>query len=249
MPFPDHVFRHAPSLKGRIVDPDVSEVRFGRERFDELDVQAKEEGWPPGWRMDHDVREQNRQAVLNGRFGSDLWVFAYGSLIWDPGVYVAEYRRARLDGWHRSFCMKLEGGRGSHARPGLMAALDTGGTCEGLVLRIAAELVDTETRFLWNREMFAGAYTPLFLPVATPQGPVEALVFAMNHDNPRYIPEMDRAIAAGMIAHAEGTLGRNMDYLEALVRHLHELGVSDPDIQALYDVAAGLLRDGAPPAT
>ncbi len=130
MPFPDHVFRHAPALRGRITSPDTSEMRFGYERFAELDEQALEEGWPPGWRMDHEEREANRQEILADRLKTDLWVFAYGSLIWDPAVYVTEYRRGLLQGWHRSFCMRLEGGRGSHDRPGLMAALDEGGQCD-----------------------------------------------------------------------------------------------------------------------
>ncbi|MEM8578401.1 MAG: gamma-glutamylcyclotransferase [Pseudomonadota bacterium] len=240
MPFPDDVFRHTPGLRGRIKAPDVSEMRFGRERFDELDVQAAEEGWPPGWRMDHDAREANRQAVLQGRLHSDLWVFAYGSLIWDPAVYIAEYRRARLDGWHRRFCMRLESGRGSHARPGLMAALDRGAVCEGLVFRIAQDLVDRETRFLWHREMFAGAYKPLFLPIDTPQGPVEGLVFVMDHGNPRYIPQMAVEEAAAMIAHAEGTLGTNFEYLDAMVTHLGELGIEDAAMRDLRNRAQAL---------
>ena len=59
MPFPDHVFRHAPALRGKITPPDDSEMRFGLQRFNELDAQALQEGWPPGWRMDHDDREAN----------------------------------------------------------------------------------------------------------------------------------------------------------------------------------------------
>ena len=121
MPFPHHVFRHTPALRGLITPPDESELRFGLDRFAELDIQAEKEGWPPGWRMEHDAREANRLGVLEGRMVQDLWVFAYGSLIWDPAVQVEEYRYGTLPGWRRSFCMRLEGGRGSFARPGLMA--------------------------------------------------------------------------------------------------------------------------------
>ena len=203
MPFPDHVFRHAPALRGKITPPDDSEMRFGLQRFNELDAQALQEGWPPGWRMDHDDREANRQRILAGRLQTDLWVFAYGSLIWDPAVHVAEYRRAVLQGWHRSFCMRLESGRGSHDRPGLMAALDEGGHCDGIAFRIAADLVDQETRFMWHREMFAGAYEPRFFEVATPQGPVDALVFVMDRSNRRYEPHIGLEEAAKRILHPE----------------------------------------------
>ena len=244
MPFPDHVFAHTPNLRGLIRPPDQSEMRFGLERFDELDEQAKEEGWPDGWRMDHAERELNRQKILSGRMEQDLWVFAYGSLIWDPAVYVEEYRFGTLPGWRRSFCMLLTGGRGTHETPGLMAALDQGDQCHGVVIRIAAQMVDQETRFMWNREMFAGAYNPLFLPVETPQGPVEALAFVMNHANFRYRPDIPQDQAARMIAEAEGTLGPNFEYLDNLVRHLEELGIEDAEMRGLYRMAKAH-RDGA----
>ncbi|WP_170610857.1 gamma-glutamylcyclotransferase [Ruegeria arenilitoris] len=238
MPFPERVFKHTPALRGLITPPDSSEMRFGLERFAELDKQAEDEGWPAGWRMNHDDREANRQTVLAGRWDQDLWVFAYGSLIWDPAVYVEEYRRGVLSGWSRSFCMLLEGGRGSHDRPGLMAALDEGGQCDGLVFRIATELVDRETRFMWHREMFAGAYCPVFLEVDTPQGQVEALVFVMDQTNRRYSPHLTIEEAARMIAVAEGGLGPNFDYLQSLVSHLDELDIHDDEMKQLHALSS-----------
>ncbi len=215
-------------------------MRFGLDRFEELEEQAVAEGWPPDWRMDHDLREANRTEVLSGRMDQDLWVFGYGSLIWDPAVQVDEYRYGSLPGWRRSFCMWLEGGRGSPQQPGLMAALDEGGHCDGVVLRIPAALVDQETRFMWRREMFAGTYCPQFLEVATPQGTVDALVFLMNCDNRRYAPDVSEEEAARMIAAAEGRLGPNFDYLDSMVRHLDELGIEDADMRRLHARARAL---------
>lgn len=241
MPFAPHVFRHTPALRGQITPPDVSEMRFGMERFAEFDAQAQKEGWPPGWRMDHDDREANRQAVLAGRLDRDLWVFAYGSLIWDPAVQVEEYRFGSLAGWRRRFCMRLEGGRGSPEQPGLMAALDEGGHCDGVVFRIAAPLVGQESQFMWRREMFAGSYRPVFMEVSTPQGPVDALVFVMDQSNYRYMPDLAEEVAARMIAAAEGGLGSNFAYLDSLVRHLDQLGISDDDIRRLHALAGAYL--------
>ncbi len=219
-------------------------MRFGLDRFDELDLQAAEEGWPPGWRMEHGAREANRRAVLSDRFSQDLWVFAYGSLIWDPAVQVEEYRYGSLNGWHRRFCMRLEGGRGSYDRPGLMAALDEGGHCDGVVFRIAASLVNRETEFMWHREMFSGSYRPVFMNVTTPQGQVEALVFVMDRGNRRYMPDLSEDDSARMIAFAEGGLGPNFSYLDSLVRHLDELGIEDVDIRRLH-ARASAYRLGA----
>lgn len=213
-------------------------MRLGLDRFAELDAQAHVEGWPPGWRLEHDVREANRLEVLSGRLNADLWVFAYGSLIWDPAVHVDEYRFGALSGWRRCFCMLLEGGRGSRERPGLMAALDEGGRCDGVVFRIPAALVDRETEFMWRREMFAGAYRPVFLNVATPQGPVDALTFVMDRSDRRYLPDLSETDAARMIAAAEGRLGPNFDYLDSLVRHLTQLDIEDEDMRRLRERAA-----------
>ena len=247
MPFAPHVFRHTPALRGLITPPDQSEMRFGQEFYAEIDAQAKEEGWPPGWRMADDAREANRRTILKDRFGKDLWVFAYGSLIWDPAVYVEEYRLGTLTGWHRSFCMRLEGGRGSHDRPGLMAALDEGGSCEGVVIRIAADKVDQETEFMWRREMFAGSYRPVFLQVTTPQGLVEALTFVMDRENERYVPNLSEKEAARMIAFAEGGLGPNFEYLDSLIRHLDELNISDDAMHSLHSRAVSLRAESDTP--
>lgn len=243
MPFAPHVFLHTPVLRGLITPPDMSEMRFGQDRFEELDEQAEMEGWPPGWRMDHDEREANRSQVLSGRLTSDLWVFAYGSLIWDPAVEVEEYRYGSLSGWHRSFCMRLEGGRGTHAQPGLMAALDEGGHCDGVVFRISADLVDVETQFMWRREMFSGSYRPIFVFVNTPQGAVDALVFVMDKGNRRYMPDLTEDETARTIALAEGNLGPNFEYLDSLVRHLGELGIRDDDMRRLHAHALTYRRD------
>lgn len=234
MPFAPHVFRHTPALHGLITSPDASEMRFGQDRFAELDAQADVEGWPPGWRMEHEAREANRKAILSGRLTQDLWVFAYGSLIWDPAVQVEEYRYGSLSGWCRRFCMQIEGGRGSHERPGLMAALDEGGHCDSVVLRIPAALVDLETEYMWRREMFSGSYRPVFLEIVTPQGSVDALVFVMDRDNRRYMPDLSEEETARIIAMAEGGLGPNFDYLDSLVRHLDELGIEDDDMHRLH---------------
>ena len=113
MPFPEDAYRHAPALKDLITPLEISEMRISYDRFAELDAQAEKENWPPGWRWPHDVREANRRAVLSGRMSQDLWVFAYGSLIWDPAVRVAEYRYGSLEGWRRRFCKR---GRESETR-------------------------------------------------------------------------------------------------------------------------------------
>ena len=220
-------------------------MRLSDQRFAELDAQAEAEGWPPDWRMEHEAREANRHAVLSGRLGQDLWVFAYGSLIWDPAVQVVEYRPGTLAGWRRRFCLRIEGARATRERPGLMAALDEGGHCDGVAFRIPAALVDRESDYMWRREMFAGAYRPVFQEIATAQGSVEALVFVVEQSNRRYAPEISQDDAARMIASAEGDYGPNFDYLDLLVRNLDELGIKDDAMHQLHALAAEYRSESA----
>ncbi len=244
MPFPDHVFRHMPELIGRVQDPETSRFRDMMARIEEFDAQAIADGRGLEWRLTHEAREETRRALLRGREGRELWVFAYGSLIWDPAIWADEFRHACLRGWRRSFCMHLDGGRGSPDRPGLMAALDAdpGHACQGVVMRLPAEIADEETRILWMREMIAGTYWPAFMEVETPQGPVEAIAFLANPEHPRHVV-LPRLEKARRIAVAEGRLGTNLEYLENLLASLHVLGIEDPEMAALLEATLAARRE------
>lgn len=103
--------------------------------------------------------------------------------MWDPSVEFDEVRQARCRGYQRSFCLWIEGGRGSEEEPGLMLAIDEGGNCEGLAFRIQAEKLDHETFVLFRREMLFSSYRPTWLSLDTADGPIEALCFVANHDH------------------------------------------------------------------
>lgn len=212
-------------LKGKIVEPDASNFRISLASFEDWDRRAAAAG-KPDWRRSHEDREATRSAALAGRFDADLWVFAYGSLMWDPAIRFAEIRRARLAGYHRRFCLKIDIGRGSRKAPALMAAIDAGGECHGLVFRIEAHLVNEETEILWMREMVGYGYEPRFLPVLTPQGPVEALAFVIDRSSPQFA-DVSAAEAAAIIAGGRGILGTNRDYFNNLASHVHLLGITD----------------------
>jgi cation transport protein ChaC len=232
MLLPPEAFVHVPALAGRLIEPEKSIYRLSRERLAELDRIARENGYPERWRLTDEERERTRAAVL-ARHGADLWVFGYGSLMWDPGVHVVEIRTAILNGFHRSFCLKSQIGRGSAERPALMAALDRGGSCQGLALRIPARHVDRETEILWMREMLAGSYVPTFVSVETPQGAIaEAVTFVINRESDRYA-QLDTEETARLIATGRGIRGTCLEYLENLAERLDLLGLDDPAIAEL----------------
>jgi cation transport protein ChaC len=228
---PPDAFVHLPALVGKIVEPEKSFFRLSRERLSEFDRLARERGLPPDWRLTDEAREATRAMAMAARTG-DLWLFAYGSLMWDPAVHITEIRTGRLQGYQRRFCLKIQIGRGSTEKPALMAALDQGGECYGLVYRIAAEQVDRETEILWMREMIAGSYVPTFVPVDTPQGPVEALTFVANRQS-RQFHEADAEETVRLIASGKGMVGTSLEYLEKLTERLQLVGLSDPAMTEL----------------
>ena len=219
-------------LSGKIIEPEKSTFRVSLATFEEWDKRAAEAGYGQNWRRSHEDREATRSTALAGRLNDDLWVFAYGSLMWDPAIRIVEIRRATVQGFHRRFCLKTEIGRGSKAAPSLMAGLDIGGECHGLAFRIPANAVNHETEILWMREMIGNAYIPLFKAVVTPQGSVEALAFVMDRASPRFA-DLNSAQAAGIIATGRGVLGTNLEYFDHLADHVAVLGIQDEVFEAI----------------
>ncbi len=202
-----------------------------------MDEKMRGMGLPEDWRRSDESRDASRRETLRDRWGQDIWVFGYGSLMWDPAFRFAEVRRATLTGYHRRFCLRSEVGRGTPEKPGLMAGLDLGGVCNGLVFRVEADRLEEESHYIWRREMLLRSYAPEFLPMETGQGAVEAMAFVVNRDNPLLLPPMDLAETARRIAQAEGYLGPNIDYLENLASAFEVLGMEDEELFRLRDLA------------
>jgi cation transport protein ChaC len=230
-------FRHLPGLFDRITPAEHSELRVTPKVLALWDERARGLGRPADWRLSEQAIEASRRAVLQQwERADDLWIYAYGSLMWDPGFHFAEVRRADLDGYQRRFAFKATVGRGSPEHPGLMLTLVRDpGCCAGLVFRIAAEVADAESAILWRREMIRGSYAPLMLPVATPQGVVTAVVFDSNQLHPDYVGELALADTACIIANASGPIGSNRDYLQQMASQLMALQIADPYIDQLLE--------------
>ena len=193
------------------------------------DERALAAGHPATWRLPDQVREATRQDTLGQREpGGDIWVFAYGSLMWDPAIHFAEVRLARVEGYQRQFGYRISAGRGTPECPALMLTLaPQPGHCTGLVFRVPATLVEEETTLLWRREMVRGGYAPLWQTVATPQGDIEALIFAANCAHPEYVGALPLGETATVVSTACGPLGSNRAYLESLASQLATLEIDD----------------------
>jgi cation transport protein ChaC len=167
--------------------------------------------------------------------GQDFWIFAYGSLIWNPSLSFVETRTALLHGWHRDFCIHLPFNRGTPENPGLMMGLQEGGQCLGKVYRIAKEEVDYESQLYFRREMNTDIYMPTWLDVETPEGIIKAVALIVNTQSCRYRIVNDMEEKARTIAQAKGPVGSNREYLFNTLAALEELNIHDPLLETLAE--------------
>lgn len=172
--------------------------------------------------------------------GAPLWVFGYGSLMWNPGFPYETVEPALLYGYHRRFCIYSYHYRGTPEEPGLVLGLDRGGSCRGLAFRVAPANVHETLAYLWDREMISAVYRPAYLPVRLAGGQVHACTFVAQRHHEQYCRQTALEAAAQVIRHSCGRNGRNCEYLFNTVLHLDELGIRDTPLHRLAD----MVRDG-----
>ena len=200
------------------------------------------------WSEERIRRSLSRTLAARPEPEGDVWLFAYGSLIWNPTIHYAEKRLALVRGYHRRFCLRTVLGRGCPERPGLMLGLDHGGSCRGVAYRLPAGTAEAELLLVWRREMVAGAYRPRWLRARTGEGPLTVLAFTIERRHERYCRDLAEEERIAMLATASGALGPAADYLFDTARHLAELGIPDHHLDRLCEAVRAYqrgLRDGS----
>ncbi len=172
----------------------------------------------------------------------DVWLFAYGSLIWNPTVEVVGRERALIHGYHRRFCLETVVGRGTPERPGLMLGLDRGGSCLGVALRLSAERVREELAIVFHREMVTGAYRARWLRARTPSGIRPVLAFVIDRRHERYVRALTRERLVEILATAHGPLGSAAAYLHDTTLHLRTFHIRDRELERLLRAVAARRR-------
>ena len=170
-----------------------------------------------------------------------LWVFGYGSLMWNPGFATPETEPARLHGWHRAFCIYSEHYRGTPNKPGLILGLLPGGACRGLAHRLPRAGYDTVRRYLWTREIDNdGVYREDVRPIHLADGRrVLALVYLADRQHRQFAGKLSPAKSIRLVRQGRGATGSNVDYLRNTMAHLRELGLHDAGLEELARRTAG----------
>lgn len=164
----------------------------------------------------------------------ELWVFGYGSLMWDPGFPHLARAPALLRGWHRAMCVYSHVWRGTPERPGLVLGLDRGGACRGVAFRVAAADRDAVLDYLDARERVTNVYLRHTVTVELMNGlRVAAAAYIADRTHEQYAGRLPLEKAARLIAQGRGRGGANPAYLENTIRHLDELGLREGALHAL----------------
>lgn len=181
-----------------------------------------------------------------GRREDPVWLFGYGSLLWNPCVEVAQRDRARLRGYHRDFRLRLTYGRGSPERPGLMLGLTPGGSCVGVGLQVAGADPVHELHLVWRRELLTGVYHPRWVRLSGDHGVTHAVAFVVDAQHPCYCGRIDDATIVDYLVTGEGLLGSCAEYLDNTTRALDARGIHDRRLHRLQArVLAHLAHNGA----
>jgi glutathione-specific gamma-glutamylcyclotransferase len=168
---------------------------------------------------------------------SDFWVFGYGSLIWRPDFDAAERLPARVHGWHRALKMWSRINRGSPECPGLVFAMLSGGSCQGVAFRIPKADGHAVLQKLWDREMITGVYDPRWLNCHTAHGRVKGLAFTLSRQSPNYTGELSEEQYRKVFSAACGRYGTTFDYASQTFESLLGHGIEDKSLGRLLSLS------------
>ena len=180
-----------------------------------------------------ELKNSVQEMLKDRNLTNGVWVFGYGSLMWNPDFKVEEKISGEIKGYHRRLCLKSIVYRGTPDYHGLVFGLDKGESCQGMTFRISPENLATELQKVWEREMFAETYIPTWVNVKTVNKNISAITFVINPEHEHYVPDLELEEVAERVVRAEGKCGSCHDYVQNTVKCLHQLGLRDPALEQL----------------
>lgn len=206
---------------------------------------VEDEGPEPNWSPITPEQLDDLVSRVEEEAGDEeIWVFAYGSLMWNPGFEVTASEEAVAYGWHRAFSLRIERLRATSDAPGLMLALRPGGSCSGLVLKLPCTTKRENLRTLLARELRYAEVCDMvrWVAVKTPTGVRRALTFWASGRQSTLTAKIPLDEAAGLIAQACGPAGSCAEYLHRTVSDLADRKIYDRNLWQLQQIVAARLR-------
>lgn len=197
-------------------------------------------GYAPRLLSDQELEASIKGMLAKHPRGRDVWLFGYGSLIWNPLVHFTQRRLATVYGYHRRYCLWSMFGRGTPDAPGMMLGLDRGGRCRGVAYRLAAAKAVDELRLLWCREMVTGVYTPRWVRARDAGGPLDAITFVVDRSHPWYAGKVPLDRIASAVARGKGMIGSSADYLRQTCEELVAQGIADDHLFQVHKAVFGV---------
>jgi glutathione-specific gamma-glutamylcyclotransferase len=189
------------------------------------------------YELTEDELETTLAAVMTSHpDGEDLWVFGYGSLMWQPEFPFEERELATIHGYHRSFCVYSHIWRGTREKPGLVLGLDNGGSCRGVAYRVRADQAATTVEYLIRREMVTRVYIPRWVTARVGSRMVRAHTYTAAHNHVQYAGKLSDETALQHILQGHGRGGANTEYLKNTVGRLEALGIVDRALARLHKI-------------
>ena len=213
-----------------------SNVVISRESLQDGTIQrlAKERDGENSDLLSDDDLLASRRKFIPDDYPDDIWLFGYGSLIWNPTVEVCATELGRIYGHHRRYCLRTKIGRGTPELPGLILGLERGGSCTGQLLKMDKSIAIAELDLLWKREMINSSYQPKIVKAHLNNGrKINAVTFVIDRQSPSYCCDLSLDEKAEVIATAEGFIGSSLEYFDRTRDSLLALGLRDPYLEKL----------------
>ena len=234
-------------MSGGKTDVSIEPLKLTAELVARVHCQVVDSGPLEGttYLTDADYDQITSQLLEERPEGADVWLFAYGSLIWKPEFPHVEERLATAQGWQRSFCIRLKRWRGTPDCPGLMMALDQGQECRGVALRLTpADAMENIGKYV-RRELSAKppSQLPRWIPVDTSEGRIRAIAIVSNPDGQNYVGHLPIVDVAETLSKACGHWGSGAEYLLNTVVHLEKRGIRDNYLWRLQELVADRIAE------
>jgi glutathione-specific gamma-glutamylcyclotransferase len=188
---------------------------------------------------DAELDASRRAALAPLPENQSLWIFGYGSLVWNPQLNFQHSERTRIYGYRRALCLWSRINRGTPDLPGLVFGLLPGGACAGIAYEIPASQIESETVLLWRREMLMGSYVPVWAKGCSATGAqMNVLTFRVNPKSIGFAGDLDDARIIDVLRQARGRFGTCSEYVCNTLAALEQHGIYDKRLAQLCKALA-----------